>query len=114
MDPKKISVNRKKELFIIYSIVRDGKKKTNPIEKDHWVGAVSPPKRIYIIYMGSRRGIYSYIAASTSDLVRPRPSASDEPNPRSRGYIAVYSPPRPHIYITYMFVYTNMSKLSTI
>ena len=65
-------------------------------------GGDSPLKRIYIIYMGSCRAIYSYIAASTSDLVRPRPSASDEPNPRSRGYIAVYSPPRPHIYITHI------------
>ena len=64
----------------------------------------NPQKRIYIIYMGSCRAIYSYIAASTSDLVRPRPAASDEPNPRSRGYIAVYSPPRPHIYITYIYI----------
>ena len=63
-------------------------------------------KRKYIIYMGSCRAIHSYIAASTLDLVRHRPSASDEPNPRSRGYIAVYSPPRPHIYITYIYMRT--------
>ena len=37
-------------------------------------------------------------------------SASDEPNPRSRGYIAVCSPPRPLIYITY----TPMLKVYTI
>ena len=53
--------------------------------------------RIYIIYMGSCRAKYSYIAASTSDLVRPR----------SQSYIAVYSPPRPHIYITYIDIYTQ-------
>ena len=74
-----------------------------------WGGGAGdrPQKRIYIIYKGSCRAMYSYIAASTSDLVRPRPSASDEPNHRSRGYIAVYSPPRPLIYITY--IYTDCS-----
>ena len=58
-------------------------------------------KDIYYIY-GVSSGYIQLYSASTSDLVRPRPSASDEPNPRSRGYIAVYSPPRPHIYITYI------------
>ena len=57
-------------------------------------------KDIYFVYMGSCRAIYSYIAASILDLVRPRLSASDEPNPRCPGYIAVCSPPKPHIYIT--------------
>ena len=42
-------------------------------QKDDDGGGDSPPKRIYIIYMGSCRAIYSHIAASTSDLVRPRP-----------------------------------------
>ena len=76
--------------------------------------------------MGSRRAIHNDIAASTSVFFRPRqknslgqdralgPSAlghgpalgnflaSDEKKPRSRGYIVVYSPPVPHIYITYI------------
>ena len=80
----------------------------------------------FIIYMGSRRGIYTDIAASRSNVFRPRqqnslgqgralgPSAlghgpalgnfvaSDEKNSPCRGYIGVYSPPGPHIYITYI------------
>ena len=65
--------------------------------------------------MGSCRAIYNDIAASTSVFFRPRQKnslgqgralgnffASDEKKPRSRGYIVVYSPPRPHIYITYI------------
>ena len=65
--------------------------------------------------MGSCRAIYNDIAASTSDFFRPRQKnslgqgralgnflASDEKKPRFRGYIVVYSPPRPHIYITYI------------
>ena len=79
--------------------------------------------------MGSRRAIYNDIAASTSVFFRPRqknslgqgralgPSAlgnflaSDEKKPRSRGYIVVYSPPGPHIYITYILfggLYTEL------
>ena len=59
---------------------------------------------IYIIYMGFCRAICRYIAASTSEFFfRPRPSASDEKKiPRFRGYIPAYSPPKPHIYITYI------------
>ena len=65
--------------------------------------------------MGSRQAIYNDIAASTSVFFRPRQKnslgqgralgnffASDEKKPRSRGYIVVYSPPGPHIYITYI------------
>ena len=61
---------------------------------------------IYIIYIGFYRAIYNNIAASTSDFFfRPRPSASDEKkNPRSRGYIVVYSPQKPNIYITYIYI----------
>ena len=34
--------------------------------------------------------------------------ASDEKKPRSRGYTVVYSPPGPHIYITYIHnLYTH-------
>ena len=57
--------------------------------------------------MGFYRAIYNNIAASTSDFFfRPRPAASDEKkNPRFRGYIVVYSPPKPHIYITYIYIY---------
>ena len=63
--------------------------------------------------MGSRRAIYNDIAASTSvffvlgkknSLGQGRALgnflASDEKKPRFRGYIVVYSPPGPHIYIT--------------
>ena len=62
---------------------------------------------IYIIYMGFCRAICQYIAASTSEFFfRPRPSASDEKKmPRFRGYIPAYSPPKPHIYITYIYIY---------
>ena len=42
----------------------------NPIKKDNMC-RVSRRNGIYIIYMGSCRAIYR--AASTSDLVRPRP-----------------------------------------
>ena len=79
--------------------------------------------------MGCPRAIYNDIASSTSDFFRPRiknalvqgralgPSAlvhgpalghfltSEEKKPRFRGYIVVYSPPTPHIYITYIFIY---------
>ena len=59
---------------------------------------------IYIIYMGFCRAICRFIAASTSEFFfRPRPSASDEKKmPRFRGYILAYSPPKTHIYITYI------------
>ena len=59
---------------------------------------------IYCIYGFSSCYMQQY-SPSTSDFFRPRPAASDEKNPRSRGYIAVYSPPRPHIYITYIPVF---------
>ena len=64
----------------------------------------------YILYMGFCRAICQYIAASTSEFFfRPRPSASDEKKiPRFRGYIPAYSPPKPHIYITYIYVYINL------
>ena len=79
--------------------------------------------------MGSRRAIYNDLATSTSVFCRPRQKnslgqgralgptalghgpalgnflASDEKKPRFRGYIVVYSPPGPHIYITYMYIY---------
>ena len=78
--------------------------------------------------MGSRRAIYNDIAASTSVIFRPRQKkslgqgralgptalghgpvlgnffASDDKKPRFRGYIVVYSPPRPHIHITHIEV----------
>ena len=41
-------------------------------------------------------------------IFRPRPSASDEENPRYLGHIVVYGPPRPHKYITdiiYIYIY---------
>ena len=71
--------------------------------------------------MGSRRAIYNDLATSTSVFCRPRQKkslgqgralgnffASDDKKPRFRVYIVVYSPPRPHIYITYIIciVYT--------
>ena len=80
--------------------------------------------------MGSRRAIYNDLATSTSVFCPPRQKnslgqgralgptalghgpvlgnffASDDKKPRFRGYIVVYSPPRPHIYITYIYVYT--------
>ena len=71
-------------------------------------------KGIFIIYMGSARGIYTNIATSTSvfsssDKKLPRAAICALGNflprrkkPRSRGYIGVYSPRRPHIYITYI------------
>ena len=37
-------------------------------------------------------------------MVRLRPKAEDEPNLRSRRYIAVFSPTRPHIYDIYPFL----------
>ena len=59
---------------------------------------------IYIIYMGFCRAICRFIAASTSEFffvlgLRPR---TKKKNPRFRGYIPAYSPPKPHIYITYI------------
>ena len=79
--------------------------------------------------MGSRRAIYNDLATSTSVFCRPRQKnslgqgralgptalghgpvlgnffASDDKKPRFRGYIVVYSPPRPNIYITYIHTY---------
>ena len=79
---------------------------------------------IYIIYIGSRRAIYNDIAASTSGKKLPRAAAVPSglrpsgtaccprefsglgrKKPRLRGYIVGYSPPTPHIYITYISRY---------
>ena len=59
---------------------------------------------IYYIY-GTSSGYIQQYSTSTSDFFRPRPPASDEKNPRSRGYIVGYSPPKCHIYITYIYIY---------
>ena len=57
---------------------------------------------IYYIY-GTSSGYIQQYSTSTSDFFRPRPPASDEKNPRSRGYIVGYSPPKPNIYITHIY-----------
>ena len=56
---------------------------------------------IYYIY-GTSSGYIQQYSTSTSDFFRPRPPASDEKNRRSRGFIVGYSPPKCHIYITYI------------
>ena len=53
---------------------------------------------------GVLEGYIQLYSPETEDLVRPRPRAEDEPNPRSRRYIAVYRPTRPHIYNIYPFL----------
>ena len=57
--------------------------KSNLLSQEEW--------DIYCIYGVSSCYIQLY-TPSTSDFFRPRPAASDEKNPRSRGYIVAYSP----------------------
>ena len=70
---------------------------------------------IYIAYMGSSQAISNSIApqprffsSSVESLGRHAvPSGFDlgQKKPRFRGYTVGYSPRRPHIYITYIYVY---------
>ena len=64
--------------------------------------SIQPSKwDIYCIY-GSVSWYMQQYMPSTSAFFRPRPAASDEKNPRSRGYIVAYSPRKHNIYITYI------------
>ena len=59
---------------------------------------------IYCIY-GSVSWYMQQYTPSTSAFFRPRPAASDEKMPRSRGYIVAYTPRQTRIYITYIYIY---------
>ena len=66
---------------------------------------------IYIIYMGFCRAISNSIAPQPRHFffvlgLRPR---TKKKMPRFRGYTVGYSPPKPHIYITYTSISMNVN-----
>ena len=64
-------------------------------------------RNIYCIYGVSSGHIQQY-GPSTSDIFRPRPSASDEKYPRFQGHIVLCGPRRPHTYNIY-YIYGGSS-----